>query len=206
MPNWKTHLEIGKRLNEQLKYNENDYNIFLLGSILPDINNGYIVTNISKRLDHDITHLGHFINETYIKFKDKYKEEIKNRNPLFMGYLAHLYTDCTWNKDFYTKIEKLDIKVENRDELRIMKQSDFMIYNNKFIENIIIMKDVDKALSEIGKIEEVFVDKEDVLKVIEFLKKQKPYEAAMQFYTTDQLNNLLEDTVKGYKENYILKI
>ena len=62
------------------------------------------------------------------KYKIKeFKNEIENKNPLFLGYLAHLYTDNTWNKNFYTRVQNENIKVENRDELRIMKQSDFKV-------------------------------------------------------------------------------
>ena len=65
MPNWKTHIEIGLRLNEELKYDKKNLNLFLFGSILPDINNGYLITDISNKIEHDITHMGKFINSSY---------------------------------------------------------------------------------------------------------------------------------------------
>ena len=46
MPNWKIHFEIGKRVNEELKFDGEDLNLFLLGNILPDLNNKYIVVEI----------------------------------------------------------------------------------------------------------------------------------------------------------------
>ena len=49
MPNWKVHLEIAKRLNEKFKYTENQLEEFNLGNILPDINNCFIVKDISKK-------------------------------------------------------------------------------------------------------------------------------------------------------------
>ena len=38
MPNWKTHIEISKQLNKQLNYNDEEFELFAFGSILPDIN------------------------------------------------------------------------------------------------------------------------------------------------------------------------
>lgn len=84
MPNWKVHLELGKRLNKYFNYDKEDFNLFSLGSILPDINNCYIVTDISKRLDHPITHFGTYKESHYIKFYEKYKKEVENKNPIFM--------------------------------------------------------------------------------------------------------------------------
>ena len=76
MPNWKTHLEVGKKLNKYLKYNTKEFNMFLLGSILPDINNSHIVTDISTKIGHDITHVRKQKNPSYIEFYNKYSEEI----------------------------------------------------------------------------------------------------------------------------------
>ena len=200
MPNWKTHLEIAKKLNEQFKYKQKEYEMFLVGNILPDINNGYIVENISTRLGHDITHLGNYKNFSHTNFLDKYRKEIENNNPLFVGYLVHLYTDCTWNQNFYKSIQNRDdIDKVNREALRIMKQSDFKVYNNKFSQNTIDTDNIDEILNEIEKIEEVSVNKEDIEKAISFLKNQKIYEEKLQFYTMEKLDQLFEDTVEGYK-------
>lgn len=199
MPNWKTHIEIAKRLNNYLKYNEEQLNIFMLGSILPDINNGYIVSGVSKKITYDITHMGNFINTSYIDFFNKYKNEIEKANPLFMGYLVHLYTDYTWNKNFQIKVNKLNIHRENRHELREMKQSDFKVYNNRFVENFIEIRDIDTVLNEIEKVNEVSITRQDLLKVIEFLHVKKLYEAEMHFYSIKELDELMNDTIKEYK-------
>lgn len=200
MPNWKVHIEVGKRLNEKLNYNKEDLNLFLLGSILPDINNCYIVTNISKRIDHDTTHMGKFNETSYLNFYNKYKKEIAKNNPLFVGYLAHLYTDYSWNIDFYKNFANLDIPKEERDKLRIMKQSDFKVYNNKFIENKIDIENINRALDEIIKISEISITREDILEVIDFLKNQKAYENELQFYSMEKLDELMSNTIKGCKD------
>lgn len=208
MPNWKIHVEIGMRLNEYLKYNEEDLNLFLLGSVLPDINNGWIVPDVSKIIEHDITHIGSYIDASYYKFYDKYKYEINRKNPLFLGYMVHIYTDAIWNKDFYTSVKKLNIKAENLNELKLMKQSDFKVYKNKFITNIIEIRNIDKALKEIEKIDTVSVTKEDILKSVEFLKNEEIYKFQYKFYTESRLDKLMDDTINGYiellKENKII--
>ena len=57
MPNWKTHLELGKRLRKNFDYDNKEYNLFLMGNILPDLNNGYMLKDISEKIDHEKTHL-----------------------------------------------------------------------------------------------------------------------------------------------------
>lgn len=198
MPNWKVHLEIGKRLNKYFNYDKEDFNLFLLGSILPDINNCYIVTDIEKQIDHEITHFGTYKELNYITFYKKYKDKIDNKNPLFNGYIAHLYTDNMWNRNFYNKIQNLEGLPEDRDEIRKMKQSDFKIYNNKYIENTIQIDNMNKALEEIRKIDEVAITEGDILKVIDFLNNQKVYEGQFKFHSMEELDKLMDDTITEY--------
>lgn len=199
MPNWKTHLEIGKKLNDYLKYDEVRLNLFLLGNILPDINNCYIVTNISQKISHDITHMRNLKTIPYMEFYNKYKEEIYIKNPIFVGYLTHLYTDYIWNKNFYEKVDGLKIKDKTHDELRIIKQNDFKIYNAKFIRNIINLENFETALNEIEKISEVSIKKEDIERIMEFLRNQELCEEKMKFYTEEELDNLIEETIENAK-------
>ena len=41
MPTWGMHLLIAKKINKKFKIT--DYNLFLIGNIITDINNGYLV-------------------------------------------------------------------------------------------------------------------------------------------------------------------
>ena len=133
MPNWKTHLEISRRLNEKYKFNDKDYELFLIGSILPDINNSYVVTDISQKIGHSVTHFWNQEKPSYICFYNKYQQDIDEHNPVFVGYVTHLYTDYTWNNNFYTSVSKRNFIEKDKEKLRILKQSDFKIYNNKFV-------------------------------------------------------------------------
>lgn len=204
MPNWKTHLEVGKRLNKYLKYKEKEFNMFLIGSILTDINNSHIVTDISTKLSHDITHIRKHEKASHIEFYNKYSEEILKRNPIFVGYLAHLYTDEIWNEHFYKKDEVIQMNDKSHDELRIMKQRDFEIYNSKFIDNIIELDNITKVLEQATKIDEVSIIKEDIEKVIEFLKNQKSINGQLKLHTEEELDELMNETVKKINEFLII--
>ena len=54
MPSWGVHLGIA---NKVLKNIDNiDKNLFMFGNVTPDINNGYVIKNVSKIIAHKITH------------------------------------------------------------------------------------------------------------------------------------------------------
>ena len=196
MPNWKTHLEISKELNKSLKYNKEEYELFAFGSILPDINNGHLVKDISKILEHRITHFKGEYN-SYINFYNKYKDNINN--PLILGYFTHLYTDFNWNKNFYEN-DKIVVNNEaDHIKMRQMKQYDFMIYNNEFVENTIEINHIDKILEDTKKIEEVSITKEDIIKVKQFLDNKEKYEYDFKFYSLEQLDKLKDETIEILK-------
>ena len=57
------------KYNKEIQFNNENYNLFLLGNIAPDINNGYIVEGISHIYDHGHTHLYNPENHsTYTNF------------------------------------------------------------------------------------------------------------------------------------------
>lgn len=200
MPNWKTHLEISNRINKNYGFEGMEFKKFLFGSILPDINNSHIVKEISTKLNHEITHCFEESSPSYLVFYKRYKKQIESKNPLFLGYVTHLYTDYTWNNNFYTEVKKRNYPETDRVTLRIMKQSDFGVYNNKFEECCIevnTIEEIETLYNACLEISEVNVTKEDINRVIEFLKKKSFHEADMQFYTIEELDELLEKTVES---------
>lgn len=197
MPNWKTHLKISNRLNEKYSFNKKDFELFLIGSILPDINNSYIVTDISKKISHDITHFRSKEYPSYILFKNKYKKELEERNPLFIGYITHLFTDFMWNNNFYTLVTKRGITDKDKEELRILKQKDFKIYNSKFVDEEIDLKNnsIDEVIDKIKMISEVDIIKRDIENVCDFLKLKNICKDEYEFYLESELDELLEKTI-----------
>lgn len=191
MPNWKTHLEVGKRINKKLKYTGSDLELFLLGNILPDINNGYVVKGISTIYSHDYTHYKEddfYIHKNFSKYYD-YKS-----NPLLYGYYIHLYTDFVFNNDYYANL-KDNIRVLTKDEQRIIKQSDFKVFNNKFINNKLAITDYDNALENANKVNHVSIKKDDLLKVVNYLDNQLIYDNTLKYYNEKELDDLLNKVV-----------
>ena len=191
VPNWRVHLEIAKKLNEQIKFNDDDFNLFLLGNIAPDINNGYIVKDVSHIYDHGRTHLyKEHDGSTYVNFYDKYKEYFKT-NPVIFGYFTHLYTDYLLNKAYDAKCDK---NHWDKEECIKVKHKDLRKYDKKYIDNTIILKDYEEAVKDLNKIEEVTIEKDDISKVINFLdKKENEGDTNLEFYTFEELDKEVED-------------
>ena len=201
MPNWKIHIEISKRLRKKLNYNDEDYELFLFGSIAPDINNGYLVKDVSKVIDHKITHFSEKNIYSYKNFLEKYKDQIKD--PFVFGYFTHLVSDFVFNGSFYEHLRKGELQCNNHDELRIIKQHDFRVFNNNFQKNDITITNIEKILESTKKISEISIEKDDVIKSENFLKEERIFEEAYQFYTEEELENIKEKTINLIETNYI---
>lgn len=194
MPNWKIHLEVGKRIGKKIKYNQEEMKLFLLGNILPDINNGYIVKDISTRLEHDFTHYRVEKNSTYMNFYNLHKKDIDN--PISCGYFVHLFTDYFFNKDFYLRTRETELKDLTHDELRILKQSDFQSYNDKFVTNKLEVNDLKTAEKETKIIENVSVNSRDIEEVIKFISRCEKSNIELKFYNMEELDLLMEKTIE----------
>ncbi len=200
MPAWKVHLEVAKRLKNFFKYNDEEYKLFLLGSVLPDINNAHFI-NASKVIGHDITHFENpnkDIHNSYINFLDEVKHL---RNPLENGYFIHLYTDHLWNENFYTqKYTGGDHDLARRD-----KQNDFNLYANKYIDNNIMPLDTNKYLKDINFTKKISLNLKDIEDSINYNNHIKKIDSDYKYYTEEELDELLETTIKKIKMLYSLE-
>ena len=190
MPNWKTHLEVAKRLNNKLKLKDNEYIEFLFGNILPDINNAFIVSDISNKISHNITHFNKDTYKGYSDFYDEYKDYMNNK--VVLGYYTHLYTDYIFNNDFYSKEVHTS---ENKEKLRILKQNDFKLFNNNFGDNIIDIKNVDDLVEKSKVIREININNQDVINVINYLNKKDKVLFSYNYYSDEYLDKLLDNAV-----------
>lgn len=215
MPSWGIHFEMAKRINKDNKYDKND---FLMGNILPDIQDGYVVTDISNIVDHLISHYYDGIHNTYDRFCEDNKE-ILNED-ISKGYLVHLLTDQFFNKNFYGRLERLENKmakvkllngetvIETLGEAGIIyKQHDFKIFEKYMVE---------KYKPEYPKYEEGLVDKCNLIKVIQikdrdirnvtnYLKNERHKRKADSnylFYTQNELEEIFEECEK-FINNYL---
>lgn len=196
MPNWKTHLEVANRLNKKLNFSGYDLELFLIGNILPDINNGHIVKDVSIHIKHKITHFDGEDFNTYKRFGNIYNIY---ESPLYLGYYTHLYTDYYFNNNFYSKLND-EYKHLDRDELRILKQSDFRIFNNNFNDNKIYINNVSDIVKEVTKIDRVFLINDDIVKVVNYINNQDKYEGDYKYFSNEELNIVLNDTVNNLEK------
>lgn len=204
MPNWKTHIEIGKKVNKVLKYEGDDYNLFLIANVLPDVNNSYFLTNVSAYVPHNITHLKNIKGITYLRFKEKYKTQIENKDPLFMGYLLHLYVDYYFNQDYYNRVSNKRGPKQPAVKLKEIKHHDFAVFNSKFKNNNIAIDDVDKIVTKIKDLEEVLIKNDDILAINKFLAEQEHDATNYIFYKEVELDLLLNKCVKSFIQEFSL--
>lgn len=185
MPSWGVHLGIA---NKVLKNIDNiDKNLFMFGNVTPDINNGYVIKNVSKIIAHKITHYdGEKDFKGYRRFYIKYAKYIQD--PVILGSLTHLMTDYYYNNITYTKKAIWDEQKEsiigvklnngkqikcNKEELRKLKRNDFRIYadyvykNSKFED----LKFDEKILSVNQIVDEFDITKKESEETIQYINK-----------------------------------
>ena len=201
MPNWKIHLEIAKRLNKKFNYTQNKLEEFYLGNILPDINNCFIVKDISTKLEHKYTHYQDEIEiPSYKNFEKIYKNKIYGE-PIIFGYYIHLYTDYTWNNYFYTNFNDNEkLRGLTHEEKRTLKQDDFKVYNNLFIDNKPKFLNKENLVEKSKKIDRISINKEDIEKVEKFLDEQIKTENTFKILTKEILDKMMCDTISHFQE------
>ncbi len=195
MPRWEIHLEVAKKINQRLKFSGKELELFLLGNILPDVNNGHLVRNISIKYKHEFTH---FTTEDYYSYKhffDKYGDVII-KSPLLLGYYVHLYLDYYWNQTFYNRIGE-NVTQEEHDRLNKFKQSDFRIYGYNFLENNIKINDFDNILNECKKIKEIHITLQDLENIEKYFLKRTKKLNEYKMYREEELDKLFKDSVKS---------
>lgn len=162
MPTWKTHIKIARELLKNLDLSETDQELFLIGNILPDINNSYVVKDIKVKIDHQKTHYVYDEIPSYQRFYNEYKDKMNNY--IVLGYFVHLYVDYFWNDYFYKKYT-LNI---SKDKIRKIKQIDFLVYANKFINEKLYLNNYDYILDNSKLISNISISKEDLINVLNY--------------------------------------
>jgi hypothetical protein len=222
MPSWGIHLYIAKKVNEKLKIN--DYNSFLIGNIIPDINNGHLVPNVSKIIGHRKTHYN--LDGKLIKngkkifydiegFVNENKENLQN--PIVIGYISHLLTDEYWNSLVYTNYaiqdengELIGLKLNNGEALigdgelrRKTKVDDFRIYAKYlYTHNLVDIPIYTEKAYELSKvIKNIELTKSDIQQSVEELNKIKNgFELERENYKILSQKEMQENTEKCTNE------
>lgn len=217
MPSWGIHLEIANRLTKKIQ--NIDKNLFIFGNVVPDINNGYVIKDISKTISHKITHYdGEKDFKGYRKFYLKYTKCIEN--PIILGSLTHLMTDYYYNNITYTtkaiwengKVVGINLnsgeKIKcDKEAVRKMKVNDFRIfadyiYKNRKLANI---KFDEKMLSVTPIVEEFDITEENANKTIKYINDyinqnkiiiEKCENKEYKIFTQKEMEDIAEDCVK----------
>lgn len=207
MPGWNTHLEAGERVAKKLKFTKLKKKEFLLGCLLPDINNGY-VNKVKVRKHHDETHYA-YDQKSSLNFYAENRDKIRARDPIFLGYLFHLYTDGYFNYDFYRTIKRDKLgKGLNHDEKWEIKHYDFMLYDACFRHTLGVKQgDLREMARCSNRVPAVDITSDDIADVERILVednlnddlKGKKY----LFYTKKRLDELMEDMIDSFMNDYV---
>jgi len=207
MPGWNIHLEAANRALKKLHFSPVEKKEFLVGCLLPDINNGYI--NQAKILKaHEETHYA-FDKKSSLNFYAENQSKIDQKSPIFLGYLFHLFTDGYFNYDFYRTIKR-DEKYQNlsRPEKRKIKHHDFWIYDTKFNHALnLTLKDSENLARVANTVPAVDISSDDLLNVDDILKSGKLSQSIKDktyiFYTETRLDALLEEMINSFAKKYL---
>lgn len=134
MPSWNIHTAHAERLlakNGADALGICDVDAFLLGNLLPDLYVGYMVPNISKKIEYKDTHLASpdFVPEPrFWEFFERYGTPGPDGkvSDLVLGSWAHLVADHDYN--MRTNDYLLEHGIAPGTETRIKKQSDFDLF------------------------------------------------------------------------------
>lgn len=128
MPSWNIHTAHTQRLflhESPSKLGVRDLNAFMFGNLVPDIYVGYVVPDVSRKIEYRSTHL---VDASFIPspnaalFYERYLMQ-DDANDLVLGAWTHLICDHYYN--LRTTEFIASIGVEPSDETRERKQADF---------------------------------------------------------------------------------
>lgn len=207
MPSWNIHLEAGKRLLLKLHFDEKKEKEFLVGCLLPDINNGYI-NKPSVVKEHGETHYA-YDQKSSLNFYAENREKIEAREPIYLGYLFHLYTDGFFNYDFYRNVKRHPLgEGKTHEEKQRIKHHDFWLFDTKFHHKLGISADEARELAKkANEISVVEIRGEDLMDVEAVLLRDDLNEALKNddyiYYSEKGLFDLMEDMIESFCNDYL---
>ena len=207
MPGWNIHLEAGNRLAKKLKFSGEKRKEFLFGCLLPDINNGY-ANKVKIKKIHEETHYV-YNQKSSLNFYAENRSKILAKEPIYLGYLFHLYTDGFFNYDFYRTIKRHKLgEGLDRNAKDEIKHNDFFIYDTCFYHYLRLKpEDYEILAKKANQISVAEITSEDIQEIEDILVKRRFADEYKNkkylFYTKKRLDNLLEDTVDSFMNDYI---
>ena len=207
MPSWNIHLEAGNRLADKLKLSGKKRKEFLFGCLLPDINNGYI-NKVKVKKQHEETHYA-YDQKSSLNFYAENQQKILAQDPIYLGYLFHLYTDGYFNYDFYRTIKRHKLgEGRTREQKRTIKHHDFWLYDTNFHHQLgLTADDLEPLAVRANEINAPEISPEDIKDIERILADDELNDAIRgdryQFYTKERLDNLLDDMLESFSNDYL---
>lgn len=207
MPSWNIHLEAGDRLTQKLRFTSREKQEFLLGCLLPDVNNGY-VNHPSVVKDHSKTHYA-YDEKSSLNFYAENRRQVDEKRPIYLGYIFHLFTDGFFNYDFFHRA-KHDPKYTNLsfDAKNSLKHHDFWLYDTKYHHELAIEKsEYPIYITKANQIAAVDIDEHDLAELIQILHDDALNDFIegddYRFYTESELDDLMNRMIEGFAEQYL---
>lgn len=207
MPSWNIHLEAGERIARKLRFSKTKKQEFLFGCLLPDINNGYL-NNPKITKPHRETHYA-YDQKSSLNFYAENKDKIDKKVPIYLGYLFHLYTDGFLNYDFYRNIKRHPLGANKTDDEKAdIKHHDFWLYDTNFHHELNIdEKTAEKIAKKACEISAVQITPEDIAEINEIMRRYDLNDDIKNdeyiFYSKDTLDNVLEDMIESFENDYL---
>lgn len=211
MPSWPIHIALASKL--KIKYNLTDD--FIIGNVIPDATNGFIIKNISNTIYHSKTHFNFQgpsrpPKNDVQKFLEVYNDKINN--PIIFGSLIHLITDNYFNEYTYRNhIESIDgrkfallndgSKIQTSKPWKL-KQEDFGVFGNYLIVNTKLGIEVSSTnLTNDLKKDLIYQLTESDIKLIidkinSFITRDVSTSYNLKIFTLDELEKLFDDCYK----------
>lgn len=173
MSDWNTHLYCANIVNKSLKLDGKELDMFRFGNLLPDVNMGWIIEPDVKKYQEE-THFDAMGQDYFwapLRFYEKYEDYIKTRNPIFCGYLFHLWLDVAFMTNFVSKIPMSDM-ISRHYKVRQSKWKDgeLFIKDHHFSLSSENIRDIQEASKNI---EEVSISENDLKKVVDYINNYK---------------------------------
>ena len=200
-------MEAGNRLADAMNLKGAPRQEFLVGCLIPDINNGYI-NNPKTLKEHRETHYA-YDQKSSLNFYAENRDEIQQKSPIYLGYLFHLYTDGFFNYDFYRSIKRSPLgEGKTHDEKADIKHHDFWLYDTNFHHELnLTAKEAAIIARKASEIKAVDITAEDLLEVAAILRRTDLNDNIKNdtylFYTKASLDNLLEDMLESFTNDYL---
>ena len=150
-----------------------------------------------------------FEQKSSLNFYAANKAAVDAREPIFLGYLFHLYSDGYFNYDFYRTIKRSPKWSHlNPDEKQDIKHHDFWLYDSKFhhylqIESPAEMQHLAHLANTIDAADIEPADIADLERVLKYELNTSVVDEPYQFYTEERLEDLVGSTIQSFSHDYL---